>query len=95
MMTRGGEGGKKCPKFDDVICERPLSAETRIWKTKCSLKRNKKSKDRARCPVFFVTGPPLLDVDILKVLCYIYVLFCFYGRSMLFSLIVQLESLMQ
>ena len=28
MMTnddeRGG-GGKKCPKFDDVICERPLS----------------------------------------------------------------------
>ena len=23
MMTRGGEGGKKCPKFDDVICERP------------------------------------------------------------------------
>ena len=24
MMTRGGEGGKKCPKFDDVICERPL-----------------------------------------------------------------------
>ena len=19
-----GEGGKKCPKFDDVICERPL-----------------------------------------------------------------------
>ena len=27
MMTnddeRGG-GGKKCPKFDDVICERPL-----------------------------------------------------------------------
>ena len=26
MMTRGGEGGKKCPKFDDVICERPLKA---------------------------------------------------------------------
>ena len=25
MMTRGGEGGKKCPKFDDVICERPLT----------------------------------------------------------------------
>ena len=25
MMTRGGEGGKKCRKFDDVICERPLS----------------------------------------------------------------------
>ena len=24
MMTRGGEGGKKCQKFDDVICERPL-----------------------------------------------------------------------
>ena len=24
MMTRGGEGGKKCRKFDDVICERPL-----------------------------------------------------------------------
>ena len=24
MMTRGGEGGKKCPKFDDVMCERPL-----------------------------------------------------------------------
>ena len=23
-MTRGGEGGKKCPKVDDVICERPL-----------------------------------------------------------------------
>ena len=22
---RGGEGGKKCRKFDDVICERPLS----------------------------------------------------------------------
>ena len=27
MMTRGGEGGKKCRKFDDVICERPLSDE--------------------------------------------------------------------
>ena len=26
MMTRGGEGGKKCRKFDDVICERPLSS---------------------------------------------------------------------
>ena len=26
MMTRGGEGGKKCPKFDDVICERPLTS---------------------------------------------------------------------
>ena len=25
MMTRGGEGGKKCRKFDDVICERPLT----------------------------------------------------------------------
>ena len=25
MMTRGGEGGKKCQKFDDVICERPLT----------------------------------------------------------------------
>ena len=27
MMTNDderGEGGKKCPKFDDVICERPL-----------------------------------------------------------------------
>ena len=28
MMTnddeRGEGGGKKCPKFDDVICERPL-----------------------------------------------------------------------
>ena len=24
MMMRGGEGGKKCRKFDDVICERPL-----------------------------------------------------------------------
>ena len=24
MMTRGGEGGKKYRKFDDVICERPL-----------------------------------------------------------------------
>ena len=24
MMTGGGEGGKKCRKFDDVICERPL-----------------------------------------------------------------------
>ena len=26
MMTNDderGEGGKKCPKFDDVICERP------------------------------------------------------------------------
>ena len=23
-MTRGGEGGKKCPNLDDVICERPL-----------------------------------------------------------------------
>ena len=21
---RGGEGGKKCRKYDDVICERPL-----------------------------------------------------------------------
>ena len=21
MMTRGGEWGKKCQKFDDVICE--------------------------------------------------------------------------
>ena len=29
MMTRGGEGGKKCPKFDDVICERPL--RVRVW----------------------------------------------------------------
>ena len=25
MMTRGGGGGKKCQKFDDVICERPLT----------------------------------------------------------------------
>ena len=26
MMTRGGEGGKKCQKFDDVIlCEQPLT----------------------------------------------------------------------
>ena len=24
-MTRGGEGGKKCPNLDDVICERPLT----------------------------------------------------------------------
>ena len=32
MMTNDderGEGGKKCPKFDDVICERPLILETR------------------------------------------------------------------
>ena len=29
MMTNDderGEGGKKCSKFDDVICERPLSS---------------------------------------------------------------------
>ena len=28
MMTNDderGEGGEKCPKFDDVICERPLT----------------------------------------------------------------------
>ena len=24
----GGRGGKKCPKFDDVICERPLRVVT-------------------------------------------------------------------
>ena len=33
MMTnddeRGG-GGKKCPKFDDVICERPLIVAS-VW----------------------------------------------------------------
>ena len=33
MMTnddeRGG-GGKKCPKFDDVICERPLTIKLTI-----------------------------------------------------------------
>ena len=23
LMTRGGEGGKKCQKIDDVICEWP------------------------------------------------------------------------
>ena len=31
MMTNDderGEGGKKCPKFDDVICERPLTIAT-------------------------------------------------------------------
>ena len=32
MMTNdderggGGEGGKKCPKFDDVICEQPFTS---------------------------------------------------------------------
>ena len=31
MMTRGGEGGKKCRKFDDVICERPLSMFTAVF----------------------------------------------------------------
>ena len=34
MMTnddeRGG-GGKKCPKFDDVICERPLKAKIGVF----------------------------------------------------------------
>ena len=28
MMTNDderGEGGKKCPKFDDVICDRPFN----------------------------------------------------------------------
>ena len=29
MMTRGGEGGKKYRKFDDVICERPLTSDLR------------------------------------------------------------------
>ena len=27
-----GEGGKKCPKFDDVICERPLSTPDKLIK---------------------------------------------------------------
>ena len=35
MMTRGGEGGKKCPKVDDVICERPLT--NNLWITNMSL----------------------------------------------------------
>ena len=27
-----GEGGKKCPKFDDVICERPhMSEKTELF----------------------------------------------------------------
>ena len=30
MMTRGGEGGKKCPKSaDDGTCERPVIAIVR------------------------------------------------------------------
>ena len=31
MMTNDderGEGGRKCPEFDDVICERPLTMVT-------------------------------------------------------------------
>ena len=31
MMTRGGEGGKKCRKFDDVICERPLTKILEVY----------------------------------------------------------------
>ena len=43
MMTRGGEGGKKCRKFDDVICERPLSLMAeKLKSTKC--KHTRKSK---------------------------------------------------
>ena len=37
MMTRGGEGGKKCPKFDDVICERPLKSKFKSHETKALL----------------------------------------------------------
>ena len=32
MMTRGGEGGKKCQKFDDVICERPLRSNKKQFR---------------------------------------------------------------
>ena len=32
MMTRGGEGGKKCRKIDDVICERPLIINSNVLK---------------------------------------------------------------
>ena len=39
MMTNDderGEGGKKCPKFDDVICERPRGKfsllEGKFWR---------------------------------------------------------------
>ena len=48
--------------------------------------RTKKIKILCKMPlVLFVTGsgdPPPLDVDVIKLLCYIYVLFCFYGRNM-------------
>ena len=36
MMTNDderGEGGKKCPKFDDVICERPLRSCSKLEAT--------------------------------------------------------------
>ena len=34
MMTRGGRG---CPKFDDVICERPLKII--LGRTKCFMSK--------------------------------------------------------
>ena len=59
-------------------------------------REQKRSEDYARCPLSsLLLDPPHLDVDVIKLLCYIYVLFCFYGRNMLFSLIVQLEPMMQ
>ena len=36
-----GEGGKKCPKFDDVICERPIKARSELgwWQNFLSRQR--------------------------------------------------------
>ena len=35
-----GEGGKKCRKFDDVICERPLNSSRCIVKDKSCGSKN-------------------------------------------------------
>ena len=51
MMTRGGEGGKKCRKFDDVICERPLMD----WKTFVSLLTRDVKYTNTGCVTKFTT----------------------------------------
>ena len=53
-MTRGGEGGKKCPKFDDVICERPLIS-ARVCCLTLSDPHSKRI-ERARSPRFKIAG---------------------------------------
>ena len=45
-----GEGGKRCPKFDDVICERPLSLKL-SFVLSIYVQKTKSKKWRTKCPM--------------------------------------------